>query len=399
MTQLDNTKIVVILGAGRTGSSLLTRILILLGMSGSENYVRGVEHNPRGVFEDVEILDVHKNIFSFLGIHPYSPVPNDVLNTKGINLYIKKLKNIVSEKTSNPEGIWGFKDPRTASLMPLWLRVFNPLKLVPKYIVTVRDPSSVVISMNRQFNDSHYEAELVWLIRTCDALYYSGGNCFIIHYEDWFTKKVNSLAKGLIDFIGLEVSSVESYKDLSGVIEKPLNRSGYEKYDIKNPYVKKLYTELKKCCGVDFDHEPLMKIVIECRQALQSFSPLATFAEKKLNNNELKIANDRLKSDNSNLVIREKNLLVEQLERNIAVNDRVRQLNRLEKNNKILLSKLDRKTQRLERLELKVYSLSSSTAYRFGLVFVQAVTKPGKNTLLLPYNLLKVFLKAIFAKR
>jgi len=353
--QLKNN-IVVILGAGRTGSSLLTRILMLLGMSGTKNYVRGVEHNPEGVFEDIDILEVHKEIFSFLDIHPYSPVPNDFLNTKGINLYLGKLKSVVSEKISEAEGVWGFKDPRTASLMPLWLRIFNPLKLVPKYIVTVRDPSSVVTSMNRQFNDSHYEAELVWLIRTCDALYYSGGNCFIVHYEDWFSNKASDLAKGLIDFIGLEVSSAESCKDLSRVVKKSLNRSSYEKYEIKNPYVKKLYAELEECHGDDFNHERLMKIVVECRQAIQSFLPLSTFSKKQQNkatrvakniNKKLKVVNNKLKSnihdkasecealsaDNSDLVVRQNELLIEQLE------------------NRKLLRKLNRKTQRFSFLK------------------------------------------------
>ncbi len=293
---------VMIIGAGRTGSSMLTRILIALGMSGSSNHVSAVEHNPEGVFEDNDIVNIHKNILSTIGVHAYGVVPDDFLCIDGVAQFIPKIKKIIKEKTINPEYIWGFKDPRSASLLPLWSRVFNPLKIAPKYVVTLRNPAAVVTSMHRQFNDDVGIAELVWLVRTCDALYYSGGNCFIVHYEDWFTDKANKLALNLSLFIGLEYDENKIQSLLDGIVKKSLNRSSYENYEILNPYVEKLYTVLKQCSGDDFDHEKLMKVVIECRQAIKSFTPWLSLSANTASRDQLEEINI-LNIDNSKLVV------------------------------------------------------------------------------------------------
>jgi len=45
--------------------------------------------------------------------------------------------------------------------------------------------------------------ELFWLTRYTEALHNSGGNCFIIHHEDWFTGKGPDIAHQLLEFTGL----------------------------------------------------------------------------------------------------------------------------------------------------------------------------------------------------
>ena len=39
--------------------------------------------------------------------------------------------------------IWGFKDPLTAILLPMWQEIFDELHLEPFYIQAVRHPGSV----------------------------------------------------------------------------------------------------------------------------------------------------------------------------------------------------------------------------------------------------------------
>ena len=55
---MDKKEIVVVIGAGRTGSSMLTNILFNLGMSGSNNTIKGNYQNEEGFFEDEETVSV-----------------------------------------------------------------------------------------------------------------------------------------------------------------------------------------------------------------------------------------------------------------------------------------------------------------------------------------------------
>ena len=46
------------------------------------------------------------------------------------------------------DGYFGFKDPRTAELMPLWHQIFNELKLAPKLVLCLRNPAQVARSLD-----------------------------------------------------------------------------------------------------------------------------------------------------------------------------------------------------------------------------------------------------------
>src|ERR1051326_1993586 len=81
------------------------------------------------------------------------------------------------------ESLWGFKDPRTSVLLPLWKHIFNRMKVVPRYVVCVRSPAAFVQSMANNYRISQNDAEMVWLSRTVSALRDTGLDCFILHYE------------------------------------------------------------------------------------------------------------------------------------------------------------------------------------------------------------------------
>lgn len=268
-------EVIVVMGPGRSGTSVLTRVLIALGMAQSGKYNEPSEQNPEGNYEDSEIFSIHSELFSLIQSSPYESTPSDLFGFEGVDEIIRKLRMIVDRNVSSSKNNWGFKDPRTASVLPLWSRVFNPLKIVPKYILAVRDPSSVVTSFNRQYNDPVDLGELVWLMRICDAIYNTGGDCFIVHYENLLNSNVRKVIRELAGFSGL--SAPERNIDLDNLIaeniKKSLNRSVYTQYQVKNPYVLKLYEALSRCDGADFDRDSLMQVVVECKQAIQLCSP------------------------------------------------------------------------------------------------------------------------------
>lgn len=265
-------KIIVVLGSGRSGTSLLMRALTRFGMTISAELIPSSVQNPSGTYEDRNIFAVHSDILKALNTNQYLPMPEAWLQNKAVKDSIKKLSNIIENEIDNTPTTWGFKDPRTALFLSMWNKIFNRSKVVPIYLLAVRDPASVVNSMKFQYSYAEEVVELFWLHKNCEALLRTGANCFIVHFEEWFVN-AEEVIRGLLEFTGLKFFLKEKNiaEALLDVIKPGLNRSIYENYQIQNEYVIKLYDVLKDCRGSDFDRQRLMQTVNECRKAMDGF--------------------------------------------------------------------------------------------------------------------------------
>lgn len=409
MNDEEAKQVIVVLGSGRSGTSLLMQILASLGMSTSGDMIPAKEQTPAGAYEDREIFQIQNEFVS--EITPQAmPMPAEWQENAKLPQVMKQLQEIVTERIAKAATIWGFKDPKTAVLIPLWTRIFNSLNLVPKYILTVRNPQSVVASMQRQYNTKRNVAELFWLSRYAEALYNTGGNCFIIHYEDWFTEKAQVVALQLLEYSGLAKYFVHKNVNeaLENAIQPNLVRSAYEDTEIKNRFVRELYTELKKCRGDKFNRQELMKAVGECRRAMDEFSGWANEAQRFLVSSQTRRKGDakissvaekrlaelerELKSAvaEANACLRENTHLDDEL-----VNLRMHLASdkkEFEDARKGIEAEKQKTINQNNQLKKENFSLRTSTSFRVGQVFVQAFAKPGKNTLLLPVYLARIIL-------
>ncbi|NET43895.1 sulfotransferase family protein [Okeania sp. SIO2B3] len=282
MQETKTKRVIVVLGSGRSGTSLLMQVLESIGMSVSENLIPANVSNPEGLFEDADIVNIHRNLLRELGTHAYLPLPEEWMNTNSVNEARFKLSRILSQRFDSATNIWGFKDTLTNAFLPLWFRLFNPLKVKPIFILAMRNPSPIVLSFSRQYNESEHISELAWLTRTIDALHHSGADCFIVHYEDWFSEPTK-IAEEILSYTGLDQYFTGDVKEVLGQVIKPnLNRSVHEDYQIQNQYVLKLYDVLKDCRGADFDRTSLMAVVKECRQAMDGFKGWYLIAQENI---------------------------------------------------------------------------------------------------------------------
>jgi hypothetical protein len=242
-----------------------------MGMRLSENMIPGSVSNPEGFFEDVEIVEVHKALLQNLNTHPALPLPDGWLESEPAKKARPKLRKIIKNRLQESNAIWGFKDPRTASFLPLWIQVLNITGTVPVFVLAVRDPAEVATSLKRQINREEAITELQWLQRTTDALYHTSTDCYIVHFEDWFTRPFE-LAQGLLEYTGLhQYFSGDLEVALKDVIKPNLNRAIYDDYTVQNEYVIKLYEVLKDCREAKFDRQKLMAEVKKSRKAMNGF--------------------------------------------------------------------------------------------------------------------------------
>ncbi len=255
-------RVVVVLGSGRSGTSLLMQVLRNLGMALSEQMIEARRDNPEGFFEDTGIVRIHVDLLKSLHAWPYFPLPADWENAPATAAAQQQLHAVLRQRLAGNAAIWGFKDPRSAAFLPLWQRLFAAEQLAPAYVLALRDPGSIIASFLRAYDTPPETAELVWLQRTCDALHHTAAACCIVHYEDWFTH-ADALAAEVARHTGLAHPVA-----VQDIIKPDLNRARHSAYILRNEHAQRLDAALKSCRGSEFERGPLLQTVAACRAAL-----------------------------------------------------------------------------------------------------------------------------------
>ena len=249
----------------------------------------------------MEISSIHNEIITSLHSNPRLPLPDDWISKPAIKHYQKQLEEVILTRLSTSKSIFGFKDPKTSILLPIWIRIFNRLRIVPVYILSVRHPSDTVLSLRKQYNFSNSISELFWLHKNCAALIHTGFNCFIAHYENWFTQPTDQ-ARRLLEYTGLDgYFSGNIDATINKIIDQNLNRSKFEEYDVTNTYITNFYNNLRLCYGHDFDRHCLMTAVRECSKVIDNFKGWYIETQKyieQLNHTKKQLDNEKIKYRN-----------------------------------------------------------------------------------------------------
>lgn len=392
---------ICVLGSDRSGTSLVTSLLSKCGASLSENFVFGSEQNRKGIFEDRYILDAHRELFSILGTDHNLPVPENFLEYPGVNALRGRLAAYVTDKVEGSSTIWAFKDPRTALFLPLWTRLFEQTKIVPKYILCVRNPSSVVASLVTQYNDVPACGEIFWLTKNIDALRHTGGNVFILHYESLFEEGAKELIQSLLEFTGLDEFITSDIQEvLSNTVVPSFNKSQWQPYTVKNRWVNKLYSALNQYKGAEFDSSSLMPVVYDCQKVMDEFSGWTTTACNLLNSKNQKIKQFELKIEKGTQGDKKSVSGIEK-EKNRLLSENVR----LKEEKKLLLDKIELNKKEYEKekqairneckkndqvgrcVTVRVQPALSSYKFRLGNIFVR-LAKNKKRIFVVPFELI-----------
>jgi hypothetical protein len=236
-------------------------MLCALGMRLSPELIAGREDNPDGFFEDAAIVRVQANLLRILNAWPFHPLPPNWLSAPATGAATHVLQALVHDRLGENAATWGFKDPRTASFLPLWHHVFAAEAVEPAYILALREPGSIIRSFMRAYATTADTAEQVWMARICDALWHTAGECHLVHYEDWFSRPGEVIA-GLAACTGLSIPAEER---LAGLIKPGLNRSARTHYTLRNEKARELEAALRTCRGSAFDKQRLLRVVATCR--------------------------------------------------------------------------------------------------------------------------------------
>ena len=140
--------VVVILGMRQAGASLVASLVDELGVELGDNRSSAGSNNFGESAEHADIRRVSDSIMRRLGRSESSPLgaaafPDGWLEMPEIIEYGNQLLSILQRELSNTQKVFGFTNPNTTRLLPLWQSIFAELEIRPRYLLSIRHPAEV----------------------------------------------------------------------------------------------------------------------------------------------------------------------------------------------------------------------------------------------------------------
>lgn len=252
-------RVVVLIGTGRSGTSLTAKILKALGLRLSDTLQRPNEMNPEGYFEDQVLVDANRQLgklFSPAAPHVPPRIPREGDSAGPILATIRgHLRKHVLEEA----GLWGFKDPRTALLLPTYRLIFQGMGIVPAFVFCARDGSAVVESLLQATRLSRDAAEQVYLTRCLTALRDCAANCHVLHYEKLLEDPAGQI-DALARFVWPDGDPPHPLDDAEkrGLVDPKLDRASLKALPLTNPLARRMDALIAGIEGHEFDRAPVL---------------------------------------------------------------------------------------------------------------------------------------------
>lgn len=168
-TSNPRNRAIVVIGPGRSGTSVLTAGIGALGAYLGENLKPGgVKKNPKGFFEDMGLLDINHRLHRAFGLAP---------SGANVRLVDDRLWQTIDSKGLEQEAValirsrfgdrplWGMKSGGLLRLLPFWQAVFKAAGVDVGYVLAIRNPLGVADSRANldHFRGFQEKSDLEWL--------------------------------------------------------------------------------------------------------------------------------------------------------------------------------------------------------------------------------------------
>ena len=183
----DSRRLVLVVGVGRSGTSLLTGVLGQLGFHIPQPEVQADDTNPRGFGEPRWVVDFHTRLLRRRGVtvNDSRPAAWD-LTWDFSEKAVTTARQWLEQELRQGEAVV-VKDPRTVWFLPLWARAARELGVTPTYVTMLRHPTEVVASARKSYGDWQSEASraAAWLNIALETEHATRGERrAFVRYED-----------------------------------------------------------------------------------------------------------------------------------------------------------------------------------------------------------------------
>lgn len=221
--------VVCIMGMHRSGTSIVARAASLLGLDlgARERLMDAKPDNPRGFWENQDIVRINQRVLDALGgsWDDPPPLPDGWERWDRLSSLRKGGAQALESAFGTHEGLAlrdalvGWKDPRMSLLLPFW----RSLITVDRCVVVLRDPRAVAASLQARGGMDPDHAGWLWMIYVAAALSHEV-ETLAVRYEEVF-EDLDRFVDRLSTFLGVQPVTAEARQAVAGAVDPGLRRS------------------------------------------------------------------------------------------------------------------------------------------------------------------------------
>lgn len=203
--------VICVLGMSRSGTSLTTRVLSLMGVylgpeeqllqkelrqlagEGEAVVARAREANPEGFWEHYSIMRLNERILRALGgsWRDPPPMPPGWEHSEQVAPMLDEARTLLADSFEGHD-LWGWKDPRNSLTLPFWQRLIPSMR----YVICSRNPMDVAASLERRDGMSIEQGLELWRVYVTSALAATAGRPrLLVPYESFFADREGTAAR------------------------------------------------------------------------------------------------------------------------------------------------------------------------------------------------------------
>ncbi len=204
LKNISTNSVVCISGMHRSGTSMVTRMLNLMGMhlGKEEDLMIAAEDNPEGFWENNRFVEINDAIlFAFGGaFDSVPPFPADWPTAPALQHQREKATNLL--QTFKGKERWGWKDPRNSLTLQFWQQFLPDIKV----LVCLRHPLEVARSLQKRNGSSIPFGLNLWYQYNHFLLQnIAADRRFVIHFDKVFADP-NGEMKRVMEWLGWNIS-------------------------------------------------------------------------------------------------------------------------------------------------------------------------------------------------
>jgi hypothetical protein len=166
MSTHDAKRLVLVVGVGRSGTSLLAGILGHLGLHIPQPEVNPDETNPRGFGEPRWVVDFHNRLLKArrVTVNDSRPAAWEATAAAADEAAHDELRDWLGRELDGHHAVV-VKDPRTSWFLPLWTRCSRELGVPPRFVTMLRPPAETLMSARQSYGtwQSHASRAAAWV--------------------------------------------------------------------------------------------------------------------------------------------------------------------------------------------------------------------------------------------
>lgn len=218
--QSVSSQVLLVAGMHRSGTSALTGALSLLGFDLGSRLLSPSEDNPKGFYENSDVVAIHERLLSSFGQSWDDPreLPVDWMCHEDTRIALADIKFLIQGEFSRSSR-WAVKDPRICRFLPLWQEALAQLGVSPGVLLMVRHPWEVSASLKERNRWDLPIGELLWLRYIFDAIEGSSDQpTAVVLYEQLISLPLSTVASALTS-IGISDSNLSGGQTVDGFVE------------------------------------------------------------------------------------------------------------------------------------------------------------------------------------